>query len=115
MKTTLSFILASLILVAGQTYAQQTQRHPRDPNINQHQQRQAQRINQGRKSGQLTQEEAKQLRQAEKGVRQEERAAKSDGNLTKAERKDLHQDMNKLSQDIYQEKHDGEIVPKAVK
>ena len=115
MKTALSFILTSLVLVAGQTYAQQAQRHPRDSHINQRQQHQAQRINQGRKSGQLTPEEAKQLRQSEKSVRQEERAAKSDGNLSKAERKDLHQDMNKLSQDIYQEKHDAEVLPKAVK
>ena len=115
MKASLRFILAFLVLLAGQTYAQQTPRHPRDPHINQRQQQQAQRINQGRKSGQLTPEEAKQLRQSEKNVRQEEQAAKSDGNLTKSERKDLHQDLNNLSQDIYHEKHDGETLTNTLK
>ena len=116
MKTTLSFILASLVIVAGQASAEeQAPRHPRDPRINARQQHQQQRIKQGVKSGQLNREEAKQLRHEEKAVRQEERAYKSDGTLSKEERKDLHQDLNNLSKDIYQEKHDGEVRPKAVK
>jgi polyhydroxyalkanoate synthesis regulator phasin len=108
MKTTLSILLASLLIVAGQAQAQR----PHDPNVNARQHRQAQRVEQGVRSGQLTRDEAKQLRQERRAVRQEEHAYKADGKLTREERKDLHQDLNTLSKDIYTEKHDGETRPK---
>jgi len=117
MKTTISLLLASLTLIASQAYAEQgTRQHPpRDPGVNQRQHNQQHRIKQGVHSGQLTKEETRGLRSEQKAIRQEERAYKSDGKLTKEERKDLHQDMNDLSKDIYQEKHDGDVRPKAVK
>ncbi|MBT9611745.1 MAG: hypothetical protein IV108_00595 [Burkholderiales bacterium] len=117
MKTTISLLLASLAIFAGQAYAEQGARHhrPRDPGVNQRQHNQQDRIKQGVRSGQLTKEETRDLRSEQKAIRQEERAYKSDGKLTKEERKDLHQDMNALSKDIYQEKHDGDVRPKAVK
>jgi len=117
MKTTISLLLASLTLIAGQAYAEQGTRHqrPRDPGVNQRQHNQEQRVKQGVRSGQLTKEETKELRTERRAIRQEERAYKSDGKLTKEERKDLHQDMNDLSKDIYQEKHDADVRPKANK
>ena len=115
MKTTISLLLASLTIFAGQAFAEQgTRQHrPRDPGVNQHQHNQQHRIQQGVRSGQLTKEEARALRSEQKAIRQEERAYKADGKLTKEERKDLHQDMNDLSKDIYQEKHDADVRPKA--
>lgn len=117
MKTTISVLLASLVIIAGQAYAEPGARHhgPRDPGVNQRQHNQQDRIKQGVRSGQLTKEERKGLRSEQKAIRQEERAYKADGKLTKEERKDLHQDLNDLSKDIYQEKHDGDMRPKAVK
>ena len=99
MKTTISLLLASLTIFAGQAFAEQGARHhrPRDPGVNQRQHNQQHRTQQGVRSGQLTKEEAKDLRSEQKAIRQEERAYKSDGKLTKEERKDLHQDMNELS------------------
>src|SRR4030067_2375041 len=104
MKTTISLLLASLALTAGEAYAEQgaRQHRPRDPGVNQRQHNQQDRIKQGVRSGQLTKEETKDLRSEQKAIRQEERAYKSDGKLTKEERKDLHQDVNALSKDIYQ-------------
>ena len=64
------------------------------------------RIAQGVRSGALTRDEAKSLRSEGRGIRQEERAYKSDGTLTAAERKDLHQDLRQASRNIYVEKHD---------
>ena len=115
MKTTISLLLASLTIFAGQAFAEQgaRQHRPRDPGVNQRQHNQQHRIQQGVRSGQLTKEEVKDLRSEQKAIRQEERAYKSDGQLTKEERKDLHQDMNELSKDIYQEKHDGDTRPRA--
>ena len=115
MKSTIGFMLASIVFITGQAHAGQERHHPRDPGINHRQHYQQQRIKQGVRSGQLTREETKGLRRQEKSVRQEERAFKSDGQLSKGERKDLHQDLNNLSKEIYQEKHDGEVRPNAVK
>lgn len=117
MKTTISLLLASLAIFAGQAYAEQgaRQHRPRDPGVNQRQHNQQQRIKQGVRSGELTKEETKDLRNQRNAIRQEEHAYKADGKLTREERKDLHQDMNALSKDIYQEKHDGDVRPKAAK
>lgn len=114
MKTTMSLLLVSLTLMAGQAHAERDARQ-RDPGVNHRQHDQNHRIRQGVQSGQLTRDEAKDLRNEQRAIRQEERAYKSDGRLTKEERRDLHQDMNDLSKDIYQEKHDGEARPKAAK
>ena len=86
---------------------------PHDPGVNARQHAQHQRTQQGVRSGELTHDEAKSLRQEEKTLREEEHAYKADGKLTPAERKDLHQDANQISKDIYQEKHDGQVRPGA--
>ena len=112
MKTALSLILASLVIVSTQASAESV-RHPHDPGVNARQYRQDARVRQGVRSGQLTGQETRQLNQERRAIRQEERAYKSDGKLTKDERKDLHQDLNSLSKDIYNEKHDGDVRPKA--
>ena len=104
MKITLSILLATLVMVAGQAYAE----GPHDSGVNARQHRQGQRVEQGARSGELTRDEAKGLREQRRAIRQEERTYKADGQLTRDERKDLHQDLNDLSKDIYNEKHDGE-------
>ncbi len=80
----------------------------RDLGVNRHQHRQAHRIRQGVRSGELTPEETRVLAQEQRAIRQGERAYKFDGKLTREERKDLHQDLNQASTNIYREKHDGE-------
>jgi hypothetical protein len=87
---------------------------PHDPAVNARQHEQEARIRQGARSGQLTRDGAKGLQKEERAVRQEERDFKSDGKLTPEERAKLKTDLNKVSQDIYNEKHDGEVRPKAV-
>lgn len=114
MKTTLSILLASLVVISGQAYAERPHR-PHDPGVNARQHRQGDRIKQGVRSGELTRDETRQLREERRNIRQEERAYKSDGKLTRDERKDLHQDLNDLSKDIYTEKHDDDKRPRAQK
>ena len=70
------------------------------------------RIAQGVRSGQLTKEEAKGLRQSEKSVRSEAKEFRSDGQVTSEERQKLRSDLNDASQKIFQEKHDGDTVAK---
>ncbi len=80
----------------------------RDHRINHRQHNQHARIAGGVKSGELSKDEAKDLRGDQRELRQKERAYKADGELTKTERKDLHKDLNENSKEIYQEKHDDE-------
>lgn len=68
-------------------------------------QNQHQRIRQGVKSGELTKNEAKNLRAGQKDVHQDIKKAKSDGKVTRAERKDIKRDERKNSRAIYRKKH----------
>jgi hypothetical protein len=77
----------------------------RDPGVNQRQGNQTGRIVNGVKSGELTHDEAQDLRDGRREIRHTEQEYKSDGTLTRDERIDLHQDLNEQSKDIYEAKH----------
>jgi Ni/Co efflux regulator RcnB len=107
-------LLLSIIAVAvSATFAIAAMADTTDHHVNKQQHHQHKRIAQGVKSGELTRNEAKDLRGDQKDIRQEERAFKSDGTLTKDERQELHQDQHAASKEIYQEKHDEQERPKA--
>lgn len=80
----------------------------RDPGVNQRQANQTGRIVNGVKSGELTHDEAQELRDGRHEIRQTEQEYKADGTLTRDERIDLHQDLNQQSHDIYEAKHNEE-------
>ena len=80
----------------------------RDPVVNQRQANQTGRIVNGVKSGELTHDEAQDLRDGRRDIRQTEQEYKADGALTRDERIDLHQDLNQQGRDIYEAKHDEE-------
>jgi hypothetical protein len=80
----------------------------RDPVVNQRQANQTGRIVNGVKSGELTHDEAQDLRDGRRDIRQTEQEYKADGALTRDERIDLHQDLSQQSRDIYEAKHDEE-------
>jgi hypothetical protein len=80
----------------------------RDPGVNQRQENQTGRIVQGVQSGELTRDEAQELRTERRDIRELEHDYKSDGALTRDERQDLHQQLNQQGQEIYEEKHDEE-------
>ena len=85
---------------------------PHDPYINAQQHRQHERLQQGVRSGQLTRNETRQLAAQQHGLRQQERAYKSDGVMTSTERQDMRQDQRAASQSIHAEKHDAEVQPR---
>ncbi len=76
------------------------------PNIDQRQQNQQQRIDQGVQSGALTTREANRLDKGQEHVQNMEDKAKSDGTVTAQERKRLQQAENVQSRHIYRQKHD---------
>ena len=78
--------------------------HPRSVNARQH--RQAARVKDGVKDGEITKGELDKIRGDEAAIRAEERVyRRSGGGLNKAERKDLRKDLNKTSREIYRAKH----------
>ena len=83
----------------------------RDPGVNRRQVNQSARVAQGVKTGELTQDEAQDLRTERRDIRETEQTYKADGTLTRDERVDLHQQLNEQSKDIYAEKHDEESRP----
>jgi hypothetical protein len=108
MKTTNSKILGGL-LVAVLAFTSTIQAQTRTPEINNRQQRQQRRINQGVRSGQLTKNEAHHLRADERKIRTDKRMAKADGKVTSAERKHLRREENQTSRAIYRKKHNDRV------
>jgi uncharacterized membrane protein YebE (DUF533 family) len=73
---------------------------------------QAQRVKQGIKSGQITPEEAKELKTKHQEIQNMKKEAKSDGSVTVEEKKKIKEARKELSKDIYEQKHDSETVNK---
>lgn len=80
----------------------------RDPGVNRRQASQTGRIVDGVKTGELTHDEAQELRAGRREIRQTEQQYRADGVLTREERVDLHRDLNQQSRDIQAAKHDEE-------
>jgi len=85
----------------------QTQSTPR---IDQRQANQERRIEQGEKSGALTQKEAARLEKGQAHVQKMENKAVADGKVTQKERARIEKAQNKQSQHIYKEKHDKQTA-----
>jgi len=82
----------------------------RTPVANRRMRRQRRRIKQGVKSGQLTKDEAKDLKADHKVLRDEIKDAKKDGVVTKDERKQIQKDENAESKKIYDLKHNDQTA-----
>jgi hypothetical protein len=79
--------------------------------INARQHRQAQRIHQGVKSGDITPAENDKLKADEAAVRAEERVYRRSGDgLNTQERHDLEKDLNKTSREIYRATHNDKTT-----
>lgn len=81
-----------------------------DPRIQQREENQEQRIDQGVQSGALTPREAGRLETQQARIKQDEERMKADGKLTKAERKKLTREQNRASRTIYRKKHNARGV-----
>lgn len=91
---------AVLALFSLSVHAQST------PRIDQRQQNQQQRIDQGVKSGQLNQKEAARLEKGQARVQKMEDKAMADGKVTAKERAKIEHAQDKQSRKIAREKHD---------
>lgn len=81
--------------------------HPRRLEVNGRLFNQERRINAGVRNGQLTHQEAHQLRADDRGIYREERqmAKLDNGHITRADQKALNQQENATSKAIYNDRH----------
>lgn len=98
LKTTLAALIAA---VAVPAFAQTA-----TPGIDQRQANQEARIQQGIKSGELTQREAARLEKGQDRIQRMENRAKADGKVTAKERERIEHAQNQESRHIAREKHD---------
>jgi uncharacterized membrane protein YebE (DUF533 family) len=94
-------VVGSLFLLSAPVFADGIA----TPRINQRQQNQQQRIDQGVQSGALTARETRTLDARENKIAADKAAAKADGNVTAAERAKLHGEERRTSRAIYRKKH----------
>jgi len=81
--------------------------HPRRLEVNGRLYNQQRRINAGVRDGQLTHQEAHQLRSDDRGIYREERqmAKLDNGHITRADQRSLNQQENAVSKDIKTDRH----------
>lgn len=78
------------------------------PKVRQRQANQQARIQEGRKSGELTGKETAKLETQQAKIQHDKKVAKSDGIVTPAERQKLQREQNRASRNIYRQKHDAQ-------
>lgn len=99
---------AVLLMFVGATGLAIADPGTKTPLANKRMHNQKKRIKQGVKSGELTKEEAKDLKADHKVLRDEIKNAKSDGKVTKEEHQQIQKDENAESKKIYDLKHNDE-------
>ena len=100
-------ILSFLLLLIHFVKAQQT------PQVDQRQENQKARVQQGVASGELTRKETAHAVQDQRHIRRAERRAKADGTVTRRERAKLHHKQNRASRELRRNKHDQQDRPSA--
>jgi len=96
------FLFSILALAAAGTALAQSA----TPKVDQRQQNQERRIEQGSSSGQLTPREAQRLENRQQRTERVEERAKADGQVTARERAHMDNMQDRNSRDIRREKHD---------
>ena len=112
MFNTKAAVVAVALAFAGTAFAQTSTPLAKDPaatpGIDKRQQIQQKRIEQGVKSGQLTDKEAARLEKREAKLESDKEKAQADGKVTKQERRKLQREANRDSRAIRRQKHDAQ-------
>ena len=97
------------LLVAALAFGSIATAQDRTPVINARQHNQERRINNGVRSGQLTRNETRHVRNDERRIRSEKRFAKASGHVTPRQRAILRHQENRTSRTIYRDKHNNRV------
>ena len=108
-------VALTLIAIAQPSFAEGNfkQKHPRRAGVNERVSNQRKRIEQGEKTGKLTEGEANQLEKRDNQIKREERrdVKENGGSLTKAEQKKINGELNANSKNISQEEREKKAAP----
>jgi hypothetical protein len=107
MNVRTSVLLIALTMISGLTQAQASGTSS-TARIDQRQANQQRRIDEGVKSGALTNKEAARLQRGQERVQRMETRAMADGKMTARERRKIEVAQNQQSRRIYREKHDNQ-------
>ena len=99
----LSKILIGAAIVSASVVGAYAQ--DKTPVVDQREQNQEKRVEQGIKSGELTKGEAAHLEAQQGKIKVDEAKAKADGKVTAKERAKLKREQNRASRNIYRKKH----------
>jgi hypothetical protein len=97
------------LLVAALAITSIAQAQTRTPVITHRQHNQDRRINNGVRSGELTRNETRHVRNDERRISADKRMARSDGHVTAGERNRLRHEENHTSRAIYRDKHNARV------
>ncbi len=112
LRSLLALLAFALLLPAVASAAGPNQR-ARKGTINARQAKQERRIEQGKRSGQVTRAEARKLERQQKRIQRAEHRAKADGKVTRGEARKLDRMQDKANRDIHRAKHNGPKRPRA--
>lgn len=104
----MTVVRTSLLALLAVTFVSVSTAQDKTRSLDRREKRQEKRIEQGVKSGELTDREAKRLEMREQKLKADEARAKSDGIVTPKERARLQHEANKTSRRIYKQKHDAQ-------
>lgn len=99
------WIAATIIILSfsAKTFAQTA-----TPVVTQKQITQEARIQDGKRSGELTRREKRHLQMQQAKIQNDKSVAKSDGVVTPQERSKLHREQRRADHNIYRQKHDNQ-------
>ena len=105
-KSIIAAVVIAAFALPGLSLAQTSS----TPRIDQRQENQDKRIDQGVKSGELTKKEAKRLEKGQATVQKKENKAMKDGEITNKEAGRIEKAQDKQSKRIYKQKHDNQTA-----
>jgi uncharacterized membrane protein YebE (DUF533 family) len=103
--TTVMLLLATTTVASAHDYRSYDTR-----DIDARRANQIRRIEEGRRSGQLSWREYRYLRREQTQIASDERRAKADGYVSSYERQRLNRELNEAGRDIYRLKHNDEVA-----
>ena len=106
----LAFRILALLAIAGLAFSAAAQETKSTKRIDKRQDYQERRIEQGQKSGQLTQKEAARLEKGQTRVDKMENKATADGKVTAKERAAIEKAQDRQSKKIHRERHDKQTA-----
>lgn len=101
-------VIGIAVLVVAFSLSIKIQAQTATPRITQKQVNQEARIQEGKRSGELTRREKRHLQMQQAKIQNDKQIAKSDGVVTGPERRHIKREQRRANKNIYRQKNDGQ-------